>query len=690
MNNSRSATLVLVLVTELALVYTLTSCLDSSAVQAQKTDFLSPALQARSSAETIQASAANTVEVWLTNGNNKDVRLQQQPTITFTQGPASNPLQIQVTEIVTYQQMDGFGAALTDSAAWVITNTPDITRTKVLSDLFSPTEGIGISYIRLPMGASDFVTGTHYTYDDLPAGMTDTQLISFSIGHDQAYIIPILQQAKSLNPQLKVMASPWSAPAWMKSPETLYGGCLNLEYCQVYANYFVKFIQAYEAEGIPIHAVTVQNEPYYPETCTMTTTYPAMHMEPSEQAYFVKNCLGQAFDTANITDTKILTWDHNWDGWAYPLAVLSDTAARGYIAGSAWHCYSWPEAGPEKQSLVHNAYPDKDIYFTECTGRLGTDFGDDLVWNFRDLFMGTMRHWAKTVLLWNLALDENGEPHQGGCEGCRGVVTINQTGVVTYNVEYYAIGHFSKFVDPGAYRIQSVHCSGQLESVAFQNPDSSIVLVVLNPDETTEKKVFDVLWNGHHFSYPLPGKSVATFKWNPFDWVTHTVYLPIVLKAYRPSSSFQDFEPANGTPGDTCEPVWFAECSFESTIVHDGSRSVLVHTHADANSDDPDYHGGTVHINPSSSSPVDLSPATTISVWVYDTQDDNTVELKLCGNPNHCSDPVWSTMPACRDTWTEITWPLSAFTGIDKSQITHIELYEYRDGIYYFDNISWR
>jgi len=455
-----------------------------------------------------------TVEVWLTTGDGSE-KLQRQSDISLSPGSGSNSLQIQVDEDITYQQMDGFGAALTDSAAWLISNTLDVTQTyALLNKLFSPTDGIGISYVRLAMGASDFVASTHYTYDDMPPGLTDTDLVSFSIARDQAYIIPILQQAKGINPRLKVMGSPWSAPAWMKSPETLYGGSLQSENNQVYADYFVKFIQAYQAEGIPIDAVTVQNEPHHTDG-----SYPTMRMERSEQASFVKDHLGPAFDSADI-GAKILIWDHNWDEPDYPLGVLGDTDAKRFIAGSAWHCYA---GSADAQTVVHNAHPDKDIYFSECTGGdWDTDFASVLVWNFQNLFIGAIRHWAKAVLLWNLALDENNGPHNGGCEDCRGVVTIRQDGTVHYNVEYYTIGHLSKFVIPGAYRIESNLYNGQVETVAFQNPDGSKVLIALNP--STSPETFDVEWNGHHFSYSLPAQSVATFKWG-----AHRAYLPILM-----------------------------------------------------------------------------------------------------------------------------------------------------------------
>jgi glucosylceramidase len=464
------------------------------------------------------ATAGETVNVWLTTGDGNK-KLQQQPNVNFSPGTGSNSLQIQIDESTTYQQMDGFGAALTDSAAWLISNTlSTYQRDDLMSNLFSPSDGIGISYVRLPMGASEFVEDEWYTYDDMPQGVTDTHLISFSIAHDQEYIIPILQQAKSINPQLKVMGSPWSAPAWMKSPETLYGGSLQPGNYQTYANYFVKFVQAYQATSIPIHAVTVQNEPHHEDN-----SYPTMRMEWFEQASFVKDHLGPAFDNASI-NTKILIWDQNWDEPNYPLNVLNDATAKAYVAGSAWHCYA---GTPAAQILMHEAHPDKNIYFTECTGgEWDTDFASVLVWNFHNLFIGAVRRWAKTVLLWNLALDENHGPHIGGCDNCHGVVTIHQDGTVDYNVEYYIIGHLSKIVAPGAYRIASNTYDEQIETVAFWNPDDdSKALIALN--STTNTITFDVQWSGQHFSYTLPAQSVATFKWSE----TRRVYLPLVLKA---------------------------------------------------------------------------------------------------------------------------------------------------------------
>jgi glucosylceramidase len=456
------------------------------------------------------------VDVWVTTGDGTE-KLNHRAGTSFSPGTGSNPVQIQVDEDTRYQQMDGFGAAVTDSAAWVISHTLSIEqRDLLMNKLFSPEDGIGINYVRLPMGASDFVTSTHYTYDDMPPGQSDPDLAFFSIAHDRAYILPILRQAKGINPQLRFMSSPWSASAWMKSSETLYGGSLKTDYYPAYADYFVRFVQQYQDDGISIDAVTVQNEPHHADD-----SYPTMWMEWFDQADFIKDYLAPAFDEGGIANTKILVWDHNWDEPDYPLDILNDAEAKAYVAGSAWHCYA---GTPDAQTLVHEAHPDKDIYFTECTGgEWDTDFASVFVWNFRNLFIGAIRHWAKTVLLWNLALDENHGPHIGGCDNCRGVATIYQDGMVEYNVEYYIIGHLSKFVVPGAYRIASTMHDRQIETVAFQNPDGSKVLVVLN--SSSDPVGFDVQWRGQYFSYDLPMQSVVTFTWVE----TKRAYLPIVV-----------------------------------------------------------------------------------------------------------------------------------------------------------------
>jgi glucosylceramidase len=456
----------------------------------------------RRTGATAQMRSGSEVEAWLTTGDEL-AKLQQQPGLNFSPGTGSNSIQILVSENTRYQQIEGFGAAVTDSAAWLIQNqlTP-AQRDTLMTRLFSPSNGIGISFVRVPMGASDFARYP-YTYDDMPAGQSDPDLAHFSIDHDRSYILPILRQASRINPRVKFLASPWSPPAWMKLINKLNGSSLNPAYYPSFAAYFVRFILAYRAEGIPIYAVTLQNEPHYTDK-----TYPTMRMYSSEQAEILKNYMGPAFITARI-NTKILVWDHNWSEPNYPLDVLNDASARASVAGSAWHCYG---GDPSAQSRVHDAYPDKEVYFTECTGGDWSGFSESLVWTLQNVFIGSTRNWAKAVVLWNLALDENNGPRIGGwCEGCRGVVTVRPGDVVDYQVEYYIIGHFSKFVTPGAYRIASSTHSGAIETVAFHNADDTLVLIALNPGQ--DPRSFDVQWAGRYFSYTLPAQSVVTFKW---------------------------------------------------------------------------------------------------------------------------------------------------------------------------------
>jgi len=453
----------------------------------------------------LSSAHATDVQVWLTRGDRVSL-LEQRPTLTFAPGSGTHSTKVTVDPATKYQVIEGFGAAMTDSSAWLLyyrLTAPQ--RAALLQQLFSPQTGIGLGYLRVPMGASDFALSA-YTYDDRPAGQTDPNLAYFSIAHDEAYIIPALLEARALNPDLKLLASPWSPPACMKTTGTLYGGSLRTQWYAAYAQYFVKFLQAYAAAGLTFHTLTVQNEPL-----NTTTGMPAATMATYQQSAFIGTHLGPALAAAGLT-TQILCYDHNWDEWNYPVVVMNDPTAGPYIAGSAFHGYAGDVAN---QSLVHDYFPAKDIYFTEISGGdWSTSFADNLVWFLRNILIGGTRNWAKAAILWNLALDENHGPKiSGGCTDCRGVVTINSsTGAVTYEVEYYALAHAGKFVYPGARRIASDSYTGVVETVAFRNPDGTEVLLALNPTDTTQW--FDGLRNGQYFSYRLTAKSVATFVWD--------------------------------------------------------------------------------------------------------------------------------------------------------------------------------
>ncbi len=451
-------------------------------------------------------SVGPSVQIVETTGDGA-MLLQSQPGVSFKTGGNSGSLTITVDATTQYQQMDGFGGSLTDSSAWLIWNRLSASQqTTLMQQLFSPSAGIGISFLRQPMGATDFSASGIYSYDDIPLGQTDPNLSNFSVAHDAVYIIPLVKQALSINPNIKVVALPWSPPAWMKSTGTMNGGNMNTSYFPSLARYFVDFVQAYQQQGIPIYALSVQNEPLY-----STTEYPSEHLTASDEATFIASNLGPALNTAGLGNVKIFAYEHNWDNTAYPESGLSSSAAQ-YLAGTSFHCYA---GDPSAQSTVKAAFPAKDIWFTECSGITSTTFAADLVWNAEHLLIGATRNWARSVSLWNLALDQKSGPKNGTCSNCRGVVTIDDSispASVTFNVEYYILGHLGKFVLPGAHRIDSnTFGAGSTEDVAFQNPDGSIVLLVLN--SSSNAGTFTVSFKGQSFNYTLPAGALATFSW---------------------------------------------------------------------------------------------------------------------------------------------------------------------------------
>lgn len=432
----------------------------------------------------------------------------------------SRPVRIEVKPERRYQTIQGFGAALTGSSAYLIgQKLSEPQREKLLRELFTE-EGIGLSYIRHTIGASDFsVDGNgqpaSYTYDDTREGTQDFELQNFSVERDRE-VIGLLGRIVRLNPAVKVMGTPWTAPPWMKYGEAVHAGWYldytNERVYEAYAEYFVRYIQAYKAAGVPVDAVTVQNEPEF-----TSADYPTMSMGAQEQAKFIGDYLGPAFERNGI-GTKIIAFDHNWDiGERYAQTVLSDPGAARYTDGTAYHCYA---GEPEAMGRVHSAFPDKSIYFTECSGgKWSGEFGGSFVWMMSKLIIGATRNGAETVLMWNLALDPEGGPANGGCTDCRGVVTLDPAdGEIVRNPEYYALGHASKFVQPGAVRIGSyspegTSPEGPVVHTAFRNPDGSIVLICANTGG--EPETVEVVWDGRNFAYPLSAGSAATFRWEP-------------------------------------------------------------------------------------------------------------------------------------------------------------------------------
>jgi O-glycosyl hydrolase len=452
------------------------------------------------------ASAPAGVSVFLTDLGTKTY-LSRQPTVSWHSGQAPDGPTITVDTQRQYQEITGFGASFTDSSAWLVgTRLDSRQRDAVMRDLFS-SQGIGLSFLRQPMGSSDFAVNGNYSYDDRPAGQTDPTLTHFSIDHDRSYIIPVLKQARQLNPQLTVMASPWSPPGWMKTSDSMIGGTLKSDAYQPLADYFTKFLEAYAAAGVPVRYITPQNEPLY-----VPSGYPGMSLSAEQQNTLIKNYLGPELREHSL-HTGILGYDHNWDVISYPETMYADPAASAFVAGTAWHCYG---GDVRAQAMSHNNYPNKPAFHTECSG--GTWEGDAQA-GFAaalGLVINATRDWAKGVIRWNMALDQNNGPTNGGCPTCRGVVTIGQDAdghwSYTKTVDYWALGQASKFVRPGARRVASNTLgAGDVQDVAFVNPDGSAALVAFN--SASSQKTFRVQWGNKWLTYSLAGGAAATFTW---------------------------------------------------------------------------------------------------------------------------------------------------------------------------------
>jgi len=448
-----------------------------------------------------EPSAQGKVSFWLTLPD-RSVTFEEQIPITLYSGGNEETPAIRIDRETQYQEMDGFGYTLTGGSAMLLHHMNPQEREKILSELFSTQgTGIGVSYLRVSIGASDLDEYV-FSYNDSPPGGTDIDQEHFSIDPDREHLIPVLKEILAISPEIKIMGSPWSAPAWMKTNSSPIGGSLKPEYHTSYALYFVKYIEAMQQEGIPIDAITVQNEPLHPGN------NPSMLMLSNQQADFVRNYLGPAFRVNDIK-TRIIIYDHNADRIDYPISIMNDTAARKFIDGSAFHLYA---GSIEDLSEVHEAHPDKHLYFTEQWIGAPADFGGDLGWHIEHLIIGASRNWCKTVLEWNLAADPNQEPHtdQGGCTRCLGALTIDGDEIVR-NPAYYIVAHASKFVRPGSVRIASTNTADNLPNVAFLTPEGTIVLVVLNTD--SKRKTFKVKQGGKYFTGDLQGGAAGTYTW---------------------------------------------------------------------------------------------------------------------------------------------------------------------------------
>lgn len=438
---------------------------------------------------------------WLTKSDRSMLYAKQQTPLVFSKKEAVGPI-IVVNDKKTFQSIDGFGFALTGGSAQHLLKMSAKARTALLKELFA-TEGnnIGVSYIRLTIGASD-LNEKVFSYNDLPQGETDLEQNKFELGPDRLDVIPIMKEILSINPNIKIMGSPWSPPLWMKTTYDARGGMLKPEFYDAYAKYFVRYIKDMKREGISIDAITIQNEPLHPGN------NPSLLMVAPDQANFIKNNLGPAFQRAGIA-TKIIIYDHNADRPDYPITVLNDPEARKYIDGSAFHLY-----GGKIEALtdVHNAHPDKHIYFTEQMVIEGAE--DDkinIISPIRRLIIGATRNWSKTVLEWNLTSNPENKPFtdRGGCSMCQGAVTVDGD-QVKRNVAYYAIAHASKFVRPGSLRVASNEPK-DLSNVAFKTPDGKNVLIVAN--SAADSQMFSISFNGKLLNCTIGKGDVATYFW---------------------------------------------------------------------------------------------------------------------------------------------------------------------------------
>ena len=422
---------------------------------------------------------------------------------------------ITVDSDIAFQRVLGFGGTMTDTSAWLIhQQLPPGTRDLLMQALFSTKVGIGLRFLRIPVGGSDFtVEGTPYTYDDQPPGQTDPDLAGFSIGHDLRYIIPTLRQALQIDPSIGLFATPWSAPAWMKSDDSFSNrpvgtGTLQPNYFATYAQYFVKFLQAYRAAGIPVGALSVQNEPTAP-------TFPGQEMDAQDEGTFISSDLVPALNAAGLGSVRIWGWDSGGER-DYPEQLLSGPSAAD-LAGIAWHCYG----GLADMLRLADEYPEVDQIISECSpGIIPYSPGEALI--------DSVRHGAAVAALFNLALDPQGGPVATGnpnCPNCTGLVTISEaTHTVQPNLDYYEVGQLSKFVAPGALRIASTRLvtdfansggygtSAGVDDVAFRNPDGGLVVVAHNSGDWTR---FRLSWDHRSLAYTMAPDATVTFTWYP-------------------------------------------------------------------------------------------------------------------------------------------------------------------------------
>jgi glucosylceramidase len=584
------------------------------------------------------------VQSWLTTADATQ-RLARQADAGAVAG--SSPLAGPVIDLFPAEQLQHFqgaGAALTESAASLLTALPATARAEAMQRLFGVgPQSIRLSYLRVSAGASDFALSS-YSYNDIPLGSTDPQ-------------------ARGINPALRIMGTPWSAPAWMKSSGSLNGGTLLPQWRAAYADYLVRYQQAYAASGAALSSLSVVNEPL-----RETTSYPSMAMTASDQAEFIGDFLAPAMSSAGLA-TDVLIYDHNWDDIRFPQTVLADQAAAAAASGTAFHCYA---GNALAQSEMHAAAPGKSVLMTECSGGgWETSYARNLAWNMRNLVVGNFRNWGEALLLWNLALDPSSGPQNGGCQNCRGVVTVDRaTAEVSYNVEFDVLGHVTKFVQPGARRISSTaYGPGGPENVAFRNPDGSLVLIVYSDRASN----FTVRWGADAVPYTLAAGSAATLV------VPAPKAAGLSVEARAPGG-LQAFEAAGAA-----FPVHQVDVG-PSSQGWAGSRSLK------ATGTGGPWH--TVGIYPAGG-PADLRTVDRLCLRVNDQTgtSGNTLAVKLV-DIHGVRQEVWSDDAAAglnsltsSGEWVKLCWQTSAF-AVDLARVDHLQLTWYWPGAMLVDDVS--
>ncbi len=442
------------------------------------------------------------VQLWLTKADKSAVFERQKAELHVSKEERGNEPTIEIDPKQTFQTIDGFGFALTGGSAKHLAHMDAAKRAALLKEIFDlDGANIGVSYLRISIGASD-LNDFVYSYDDMPEGATDPKLTKFSLAEEQKEVVPVLKEILAINPKIEILGSPWSAPAWMKTNGNVKGGKLKPEFYRTYANYFVKYIRGMKALGIKIDAITVQNEPLNDKNT------PSMLMMADEEATFIREHLGPAFKAAGIR-TKIILYDHNCDVPEYATSILKDAAASAFVDGSGFHLYGGEITA---MSAVHDAFPKKNLYFTEFMAVEPTESGRITITKpVVGTFIGALQNWSKNVVLWNLAANSKFEPHtdNGGCPICQGAVTIDGN-EVTRNLAYYAMAHFSKSVRPGSVRVGSSSLP-DLPNVAFIDPAGKVVFVVANSGVTPQ--AFRVAIGGKSFATSLGEGAVGTYVW---------------------------------------------------------------------------------------------------------------------------------------------------------------------------------